>query len=70
MNKQGFLRERKPVWERFETLVDRASHPRTDLSSAEVSELSELFRALCYDLAQVRSHDWARITTAAGFPTR
>lgn len=58
MNKHRFLSERKPVWDRFATLVERASHPRTDLSSAEVSELSELFRGLCYDLAQVRSHDW------------
>ena len=58
MNKQRFLSERKPVWDRFESLLDRASPPRTKLSSAEVSELSELFRALCYDLAQVRSHDW------------
>jgi len=58
MNKQTFLSERKPVWDRFESLLDRASPARTNLSSAEVTELSELFRALCYDLAQVRSHDW------------
>ncbi|GMR21863.1 MAG: stage II sporulation protein M [Acidobacteriota bacterium] len=58
MNKQTFLSERKPVWDRFESLLDRASPAQTKLSSAEVSELSELFRALCYDLAQVRSRDW------------
>ena len=59
MNKQTFLRAREPVWARFESLLDRAGSPaQTKLSSAEVSELSELFRALCYDLAQVRSRDW------------
>lgn len=56
MNKQTFLRERKPVWARFETLVDGAESK--GLSSDDVSELSELFRAICYDLAQVRSRDW------------
>jgi len=59
MNKQGFLRDRRPAWERFESLLARtetSGPPR--LTSGEVSELSELFRALCYDLAQVRSRDW------------
>ena len=59
MNKQTFLREREPVWTRFESLLDRAGSPaQMKLTSAEVSELSELFRAICYDLAQVRSRDW------------
>jgi uncharacterized membrane protein SpoIIM required for sporulation len=60
MNKQSFLRERAPAWKRFELLLGRAEvsgKPR--LSSEEVSEFSELFRALCYDLAQVRSRDWS-----------
>lgn len=60
MNKQSFLRERERSWQRFETLLDRAEAPgsKPRLSPAEVSEFSELFRALCYDLAQVRSRDW------------
>ena len=46
MNKQTFLREREPVWARFESLLERAGSPaQMKLSSAEVSELSELFRA-------------------------
>ncbi|HEY7700126.1 MAG TPA: stage II sporulation protein M [Vicinamibacteria bacterium] len=60
MNKQSFLRERGPSWKRFEMLLSRAEAPgKPRLSSEEVSEFSELFRALCYDLAQVRSRDWS-----------
>lgn len=59
MNKISFLRDRKPVWERFDSLLAQADSPRlSNLSSKEVSELSELFRGICYDLAQVRSHEW------------
>jgi uncharacterized membrane protein SpoIIM required for sporulation len=60
MNKQSFLRERSPWWKRFELLLGRAEAPgRARLTPEEVSEFSELFRALCYDLAQVRSRDWS-----------
>jgi len=59
MNKQSFLRDRRPAWERFESLLTRAEAPsKPKLAPDEVSEFSELFRALCYDLAQVRSRDW------------
>jgi uncharacterized membrane protein SpoIIM required for sporulation len=59
MNKASFLREREPSWARFGSLLERAEQPgRSRLSPTEVSEFSELFRALCYDLAQVRSRDW------------
>ena len=55
MNKQSFLRNRKPSWERFESILEKAEAPgRPKLTPGEVSEFSELFRALCYDLAQVR----------------
>jgi len=60
MNKQSFLRERGPSWKRFESLLGRAEAPgKPRLAPEEVSEFSELFRALCYDLAQVRSRDWS-----------
>ncbi len=59
MKKVSFLRERKPVWERFDSLLGRAESPGpSKLSQDEVSELSELFRGLCYDLAQIRSREW------------
>ena len=59
MNKQQFLRERRPAWSRFETLLSKMGTPtRPRLEADEVSEFSDLFRGLCYDLAQVRSRDW------------
>jgi uncharacterized membrane protein SpoIIM required for sporulation len=60
VNKQAFLKERGPSWQRFESLLARAEAPgKPRLCAAEVSEFSELFRALCYDLAQARSRDWS-----------
>lgn len=59
MNKNAFVRERREAWERFVTLLEKTEAPgRPKLASEEVSEFSELFRALCYDLAQVQSRDW------------
>jgi uncharacterized membrane protein SpoIIM required for sporulation len=59
MNKASFLKAREPSWKRFEALLERAEQPgRSRLAPEEVTAFSELFRALCYDLAQVRSRDW------------
>lgn len=59
MNKARFLVERRAAWERFETLLHEATASRSArLKPAEASEFSELFRALCYDLATVRARDW------------
>jgi uncharacterized membrane protein SpoIIM required for sporulation len=58
VNKQSFLRNRESSWSRFEVLLARMESGGQKLTSDEVSEFSELFRALCYDLAQVRSRDW------------
>ncbi len=59
MNKPSFVKNRRPSWKRFAALLERAEAPgKPRLSSDEVTEFSELFRASCYDLAQVRSRDW------------
>jgi uncharacterized membrane protein SpoIIM required for sporulation len=59
MRKSSFLSERRPAWHRFEELLIKAENVRAHrLTQREVSELSELFRSLCYDLATVRSRDW------------
>ena len=59
MRKARFLNERRPAWLRFEELLIKAEHPKAHrLTELEVSEFSELFRSLCYDLATVRSRDW------------
>ena len=59
MNKARFVSERRPAWQRFEKLLLSAESSRVPrLIQQEVSEFSELFRAICYDLATVRSRDW------------
>jgi uncharacterized membrane protein SpoIIM required for sporulation len=59
MKKSGFLNERRPAWLRFEEVLIKAENQRArNLTEQEVSEFSELFRSLCYDLATVRSRDW------------
>lgn len=59
MNRARFLATRQPDWYRFRDLLARAESTRLkNLSGMELSDLSRLFRALCYDLAVVRSRDW------------
>ena len=59
MRKARFLEQRRPEWETFETLLEKAENRRSSkLTATEVSEFSRLFRAVCYDLATVRSRDW------------
>jgi uncharacterized membrane protein SpoIIM required for sporulation len=59
LNKASFLKERRRDWERFENLLRRAEVVgRLRLTTPDVTELSELYRAICYDLTQVRSRDW------------
>ncbi len=59
MNRARFIATRQQDWYRFRMLLDRAEKFRlTHLGGDEVSEFSRLFRALCYDLATVRSRDW------------
>lgn len=59
MNRARFLATRQGDWYRFRELVKRAESTRLKhLSGAELSDFSRLFRALCYDLAVVRSRDW------------
>lgn len=59
MNKARFVSERRPAWQRFEKLLISAETSRVPrLTQQEVSEFSRQFRAICYDLATVRSRDW------------
>ncbi len=61
MTRARFLKERKESWRRFEVLLSKFERLRLrKLEGAEVSEFSSLFRAVCYDLATVRSRDWGR----------
>lgn len=59
MSRARFLATRQEDWYRFRELLDRAESSRLKkLPGQELSDFSRLFRALCYDLAVVRSRDW------------
>lgn len=61
MTKTRFIEERGETWERFAKLLEKVDRSRlSKLSGGEVSQFSQLFRAVCYDLATVRSRDWGR----------
>jgi uncharacterized membrane protein SpoIIM required for sporulation len=61
MTKARFMFSRRPAWERFHALLDKCDRARRSrLAGDEVTEFSRLFRAVCYDLATVRSRDWGR----------
>lgn len=59
MTREEFVRQRQADWDRFEALLSFAEGKRTPKWTGEdVSEFSSLFRAICYDLALVRSRDF------------
>lgn len=59
MTRDQFLRERRPDWQRFESLLAHAEEYRVPkLPGNELSEFSALYRALCFDLSLVQSRDW------------
>jgi uncharacterized membrane protein SpoIIM required for sporulation len=61
MTKMRFLELRRPAWQRYHTLLEKAERLRMrQFTGDEISELSRLFRAVCYDLATVRSRDWGQ----------
>lgn len=59
MNRERFIRERRSDWQRFEGLVSqlRGKRQRT-WASRDVSDLSRLYRSICYDLSLVQSREW------------
>ncbi len=59
MKRARFLDRRRADWRKFEALLTRAERHRTPrFNGEEVQEFSRLFRAVCHDLATVRSRDW------------
>ncbi len=54
MNIERFLAERRPVWDRLDTLVTRAEE--VEPSRAELQELVELYRRTCSDLNRAQSY--------------
>lgn len=61
MNKQQFVRRRRPVWKAFEKRVDRLRGISLQrMTAKEISEFSRLMRELANDLATIRSREWGQ----------
>ena len=59
MNRDRFLRQRANDWRRFEKLVYEMKRKRVARwNSHDVTELSKLYRSICYDLSLVQSREW------------
>ena len=59
MTRGRFVRLRKASWVEFELLLQRVESRRLKkLTGIDVSNFSALFRAVCHDLATVRSREW------------
>ncbi len=61
MTKNRFIEARRPAWDRFDELLKKSGRIRGGrLDGEEISEMSRLFRGICYDLSTVRSREWGR----------
>ncbi len=59
VNRERFIRQRRSDWQRFEMLVSRLRATRQpQWASSDVSDLSRLYRSICYDLSLVQSREW------------
>jgi uncharacterized membrane protein SpoIIM required for sporulation len=59
MNRERFIRSRRADWQQFELLLGRLkSTSDSRWTGHDVSELSRLYRSLCYDLSLVQSREW------------
>ncbi len=59
VNRERFIRQRRSDWQQFEALVSRLRARRQrKWASRDVSDLSRLYRSICYDLSLVQSREW------------
>lgn len=59
MNRERFIRSRRGDWQQFELLLARLkSTSDSRWTGHDISELSRLYRTLCYDLSLVQSREW------------
>ncbi len=59
MNRDRFLKQRQPEWQTFEKLLSTLRGQRRGQQSCEaISDLSRMYRSICYDLSMVRSREW------------
>jgi len=59
MNRERFIKSRREDWQRFEALISSMQNKREGSWTGDnVSELSRLYRSICYDLSLVQSREW------------
>lgn len=59
VNRERFIRQRRSDWQQFEALVSRLrARGQRKWASRDVSDLSRLYRSICYDLSLVQSREW------------
>ena len=59
MNRESFIRNRRTDWQQFEALLARLKTKReSNWTGQQVTELSRLYRSICYDLSLVQSREW------------
>lgn len=59
MKRDRFLKQRQPEWQAFEKLLASLRGQRRGNQSCEaISDLSRMYRSICYDLSMVRSREW------------
>ncbi|MEY3459272.1 MAG: hypothetical protein RL215_2429 [Planctomycetota bacterium] len=61
MNRERFIRTRRSDWQQFEALIAALKSVReSQWTGHQVSELSRLYRSICYDLSLVQSREWGK----------
>lgn len=59
MNRERFIKQRRGDWQQFETLLEKMKGNRmSKWTGREITQLSSLYRSLCYDLSLVQSREW------------
>lgn len=59
MNRERFIRQRRGDWQQFETLLGKMKASRmSKWTGREITQLSGLYRSVCYDLSLVQSREW------------
>ncbi len=59
MNRERFIRQRRVDWQQFESLIAKLrSRRQRSWASHDISDLSRLYRSICYDLSLVQSREW------------
>ncbi|MEM7455223.1 MAG: stage II sporulation protein M [Planctomycetota bacterium] len=59
MKRDRFIRQRTPYWKRLELLIDQTKgKSASSLNGKQITELSHLYRMVCYDLSMVKSREW------------